>query len=199
MFLLLTLTGQDGGTLVTLGLHLLLHRLEHTLRRRDVLQLHTVHLDTPLVGGIIEHGTELGVDGIARSKGLIQLHLSDDVTQGGLGQLLYGVRQVVDFIHALERIHNLEIKQCINLHLDIILGNHILSVEVIHLFTKIDVVGIGISTPTHRHDGLRLVDERDNDVDTRLQGGIVATQSLDNLGLTLGNDDDGFLYHNQCK
>ena len=63
--LFLSLAGEDGGTLVTLCLHLLLHGVEHALGRCDVLQLDAVHLDTPFVCGIVEHGAQLGVYGVA--------------------------------------------------------------------------------------------------------------------------------------
>lgn len=103
--LLLTLRGEDGGTLVTLGLHLLLHSLQDALRRDDVLKLDAVDLDTPFVGSIVEDTTELGVDNITRGEGLVELHLTDDITQRRLCELLDGVGEVVNLINRLERVY----------------------------------------------------------------------------------------------
>ena len=88
---LLSLGGQDLGTFVSLGLHLLLHRSEYGIRRSDVLQFDAVHLDAPLVGGIVEYGGEFLVDGVARSERLVEFQFTDDVTQGGLREFLDGV------------------------------------------------------------------------------------------------------------
>ena len=63
--LFLTLGVEYLGTTVALGLHLLLHGHAHALGRRYVLQFHTVHLDAPLVGGIVEYQLKLRVDGVA--------------------------------------------------------------------------------------------------------------------------------------
>ena len=68
-------------------------------------ELYTVYLDST-VGGIVEHRTELGVDGVAGGKCLVELHLTDD-TRGSLSQLLYRIRQIADFINTLERIYNI--------------------------------------------------------------------------------------------
>ena len=181
--LLLSFARQDDGTLVALCLHLLLHSREHALRRHDVLQLYTVHLDTPLVGGIVEHGTQLRVDGVARGQRLVEFHLTNDVTQCRLRQLLDSIRQVVDFVYRLERVDDLEIQQRIDLHLDVILGNHVLTVEVIHLFAQVDAAGIGIASVLDRHNLLGMVDEGDDKVNTWVQGSIILTQSLHNFSL----------------
>ena len=90
----LTFRGQNLCTLVTLGLHLLLHGVQHGCGRNNVLQLYAVHLHTPLVGGVVQHGAQLGIDGVARGQRLVQLQLTDDVTQRCLCQLLDGVGQV---------------------------------------------------------------------------------------------------------
>ena len=65
VLLLLGLRTQDGGLLValgvqnfgatfTLGLHLLLHGVLNFCWRRDVAQLHAIHLGTPLVRSVIQ-------------------------------------------------------------------------------------------------------------------------------------------------
>ena len=172
---LLSLGGQDLGALVTLSLHLLLHCRKHRVGRRDVLQFHTVHHHAPLVGGIVEHGGEFFINGIARGKRLVEFQFTNDVTQRGLCQLLYGVGQVVNLVDSLEGIHNLEVEQRIDLRLHIILCNHVLLREVIHLFAKVDSGRVLIPSVVEHHNRLGAVDERNDDVDTRLKRGIVAS------------------------
>ena len=167
------------------------------MRRLNVLQLNAVDLNAPLVGGIVEDGAQLGVDGVARGKRLIQLEFTDDVTQCGLRQLLDSVGQVIDLIHGLERVHNLEIQQCIDLGHYVILGNHVLLVEVVHLLTQVDYIGGAIASVLISHNALGAVDERDNDIDTWFEGGIILTQALNDLGLTLRNNHEAILYQNK--
>ena len=108
-------------------------------------------------------------------------------------KLLDSIWQVVDFIGSLERINDLEIKQCVNFCLYIVLRYHILLGEVIDLFTEINGGGIHITAVTEHHDRLGTVDKRDNDVDTRLQSCIIASQTLYNLGFGLRDDHKGHL------
>ena len=55
---------QDDGALFPLGLHLFLHGVLDLSRRGNVLDLHTVDLDAPLVGGFVQDGGDLGVDDV---------------------------------------------------------------------------------------------------------------------------------------
>ena len=131
------------------------------------MQLHAVHLDAPLVGGVIEHTAQARVDNVARGERLVQLHLADDVTQRGLRELLNGVGQVVDFIDSLERVHDLEIEQRVNLHLDVILGDNILLVKVVHLLAQVYGVTVHIPSSVHCDNSLGSVHKRDDNIDTR--------------------------------
>ena len=45
---------QDHRALLALGAHLLLHRGENVVRRRDVLDLVAQHLDAPGLRGLVE-------------------------------------------------------------------------------------------------------------------------------------------------
>ena len=51
---------QDHRALFPLGAHLLFHRRQHVLRRRDVLDLVAQHLDAPRLGRLVEFGHDLG-------------------------------------------------------------------------------------------------------------------------------------------
>ncbi len=83
-------------------------------RESDVLQLHAVHFDTPLVGGLVKDHLEFGVDGITRSKCLIKFELADHVSKRCLGEFLDDcVRQIVYLIDGLLRIGDLKIEEAL--------------------------------------------------------------------------------------
>ena len=75
----------------------------------------------------------------------------------------------------------------------VVLGDYVLLVEVVHLLAQVDGIGIHITAATHGNDFLCTVDERNDYVDAGLQRGIILAETLDNLGLRLGNDDKTFL------
>ena len=71
---------------------------------------------------------------------MVQFHFTDDVTQRGLSKFFNGVGQVVNLVNSLKGVHNLEVEQSIDLHLDVIFGDNVLLVEVVHLLAKVDCV-----------------------------------------------------------
>ena len=158
------------------------------------MQLYAVHLDTPLVGGIVEHGTQFGVDGVAAGECLVEFQFTNNVTQGCLREFLDSVGQVINLINSFEWVNNLEIQQCIDLRLHIILGNHILLVEVIDLLTQINVGGVEITPSTVSDNALGLVNKRDNHIDTGTQRGMILAKTLNDLGLAL-RDNHKALFH----
>ena len=72
--------------------------------------------------------------------------------------------QVVDFIHGLERVNNLEVEQGVDLHLNVVFCNHVLLVEVIHLFAQVDDVGVAVAAVFERDYHFCAVNERHDDV-----------------------------------
>ena len=161
---LLALARKNGGTLVAFCLHLLLHCLKHALRRCDVLELNAVNLNTPFVGGIVEHGAQLGVYRVARCERLVEFKLSDDVTQSGLRKFLDGIGQIAYLVNSLERVDNLKIKQGVDLRLHIVFCNHVLLVEVVDLLTKVDRVAVDVAAAAHGYNLLGAVNKRYDDV-----------------------------------
>ena len=51
------------------------------------LNFDTHNFDTPLVSGVIENVAHASVDGFTRGESFIQLHVTNNVTEVGLGQL----------------------------------------------------------------------------------------------------------------
>lgn len=113
--LLLTLGGQDLGlpdtfgledrrALVTVGAHLLLHRVLDGGRRLDRLELDAVDADAPLAGGLVQDAAQRRVDLLAGGQGPLQVHAADDVAQGGDGQLLDGLDVAGDLVRRGARV-----------------------------------------------------------------------------------------------
>ena len=81
---------------------------------------------------------QLGVDGVAAGKALVQVQFADHVTQGGLGQLFDGQWQVLDLVHRLHGVHDLEVEQGVDLRAHVVLGDHVLLGEVVHGLAQVD-------------------------------------------------------------
>src|SRR5581483_6445163 len=79
--LLLPLRLEDGGALLAIGAHLLLHRVLDRRRRVDRLQLDPVDADPPLSGRLVEHAAQRVVDLVARRERLLEREPADHVPQ----------------------------------------------------------------------------------------------------------------------
>ena len=82
-----TLGFGDDRTPGPLGLHLVVHGFHDIHRGSDLLNFHADHFGAPLVGGIVKDFAQPRVDDFSRSKGFIQLHVTNDVTKIGLRKL----------------------------------------------------------------------------------------------------------------
>ena len=78
---------QDDGALLALGAHLLFHRRQHVVRRRDVLDLVAQHLDAPRLRRLVELGDDLRVDVGALLERAVEIDLADLAAQRRLRQL----------------------------------------------------------------------------------------------------------------
>ena len=174
---LLALGLQDGLAALALGLHLLFHGVLDLAGRQDVLQLHAVDLDAPRVGGLVQNGAHLGVDGVAAGEALVQLQLADDVTQGGSGQILDGAHGILHAVGVQLGIGDLEVDDRVDLHGDVVLGDDRLGVEVRHLLLEADLL----------HHPL---DERQLEVQAHAPYAVEGAETLHHIGLGLLDDID---------
>ena len=110
---------------------------------------------------------------------MVQLHITDDITQGGSGQALDGENGTLHAVGIQLGIGHLVEHDGIDLHGDVILGDHRLRRKVHHLLLQRDAL---------RH----TVHQRHLQVQTGLPGGIVGTQSFnDELGRLRDHPDIG--------
>ena len=130
---------KDLGTLITLGTHLLLHRIADVAGRIDILQLYTIDLNAPLIGGLIKDIAQLTIDRISAGKSLVEIHFADNVTQTGLRKHLNSHRQIANLIHSSHGIYNLEVEYGIDLRYHIVACNHTLASKVVYGLSQIDM------------------------------------------------------------
>src|SRR5699024_4401700 len=127
---------------------------------------HPVDLDAPLVGGLVQDGGDLRVDDVAAGQGVVQLHLADDVAQGGGAQALQSGDGLVDAVSIQFGVHHLEKDYRVDLDGDVIAGDDGLGREVAHLLFQADLFG-------------HPLDEGDLYMEAGLPGGRIDAQPLD--------------------
>ena len=108
---------------------------------------------------------------------MIQLHLTDDVAQGGGGKALDGCDGLVDTVGVELGIHDLEEHHGVDLHGNVIAGDHRLGRKVRDLLLQADLFGDPLN-------------ERDLDMQAGRPGVGVAAQTLHNVHHGLRHDDD---------
>lgn len=143
----------------------------------NVLDLYPVDLDAPGVGGLVQQGAHLGVDGVAAGEGLLQIHVADDVAHGGDAQVLNGGHGPLHPVGVELRVGDLEVENRVDLHGDVVLGDDGLGREVHHLLLE----GNHLCHP---------LQERNLEVDAHAPDGVEGAQPLDDVGL-------GLLHHLQ--
>ena len=116
----LTLGGEHDGALFALGAHLLLHRRQHVLRRRDVLDLVAHHLDAPRNRRLVQLSHDVGVDDAARLEGAVELDLADLAAQRGLRELRNGEAVIGDAVGGEMRIEHLHVEHRIDADLHVV-------------------------------------------------------------------------------
>jgi hypothetical protein len=173
-----TFGGEDRGALVTVGAHLLLHRVLDGGGRLDRLQLDAVDADAPLAGGLVQDAAQGRVDLLAGGQGPLQVHATDDVAERGDGELLDRLDVAGDLVGGGSGVGDLVVDDRVDVHDQVVLGDHRLGRERHDLFAEVDAVADG-------------VDERDHDVEARVERARVAAEALHDGGARLWNDLDG--------
>ena len=110
-------------------------------------------------------------------KRQVQLQVANDVAQGGGGEVLDGGHGVLHAVGVQLGVGDLEVDHSVDLHGDIVLGDHGLGREVHHLLLQRDVFG-------------HPLNERDLEVQAHAPHALERAQALDDKGAGLGDDPD---------
>ncbi len=172
-----TFRGGDHGALFTLGGNLALHGVQDFVGRGEILDFVAQHLHAPGGGGIVERIHHAVIDELAFFEGLVEFELADHRAQRGLRQLGDGDDVVRRAIAGTHGVGHLEIQHAVHGELGVVFGDTDLAGHVERNFFQRVFVG-------------HAVDEGNDDVQPRLQGGVVAAETLQNPGVLLWHDLD---------
>ncbi|MCY1176586.1 hypothetical protein D9M73_168650 [compost metagenome] len=171
-------TGDVGFTF-TLGSGLAFHGRLHVFRGFDVLDLDRAHGHAPVFGLLRHRFTQARLDLFAAGEGFVQIHGADNGPQRGHGQAGDGVGEILHPVGGFLRIDDLGKAQRVGDDDGVVAGDDFLLLHV-----EDDVLGrkaIG----DHVHIG-------NDDVQAGLEGGVIATQALDDPLLALRHDTHPF-------
>jgi hypothetical protein len=166
---------ENRGTLVPLGPHLFLHRVLDGLRGVNGLDFDPVHPQPPLAGGLVQHPTQLAVDGVAGGEGALQVHGSNDIAQCGNRELFDALQEAGDLVGGCAWVGHLKVEHCVDLDDQVVFGDDRLWSERNHLLSQVDF-------------RIDPVDIGDDEVKARLKGSVVAAEPLDVARTRLGDD-----------
>jgi len=121
---------DDLGPPFPFGLGLLGDGPDHVLRQVDLFHLDELDLDAPGVGVLFDDLLEAGVELVPLREKVVERHLAEETPQGRLGQLGGGVDIILDIDHALKRVYDPEVKDGVDLHRDVVLGDDVLGRDV---------------------------------------------------------------------
>ncbi|MNC40922.1 hypothetical protein D3C75_896640 [compost metagenome] len=103
-----------------------------------MLDLDVGHLDAPGVGLRVEHLLDVGVEPLALGQHVVQLVLAEHRAQGGLRQLAGRRLVVLDLDDRLLRIEHPVVDHRVDLHRDVVTGDHVLGRHIQHDGAQID-------------------------------------------------------------
>ena len=121
--LLRALGGEDERAPVTLGAHLLLHRVLDGVGRVDRLELDAADADAPLAGRLVEHDAQLAVDVVARGERLFEVQSADHVAQCRRRELLDRAEVVRDLVGRRPGIGHLEVDDRVDRDDEVVFGD----------------------------------------------------------------------------
>ena len=129
---------DDLGTPRAFGFGLLCDRADHAFVEVDVFDFDVGHLDTPVVGALIQDLLDVGVELVALRQHVVELVLAEHRTQGRLGELAGGFEHVCNPDDGLFRIDDAEVDHRVDPYRDVVLGDHVLGRHIQYHDTQID-------------------------------------------------------------
>jgi len=121
---------DDFGPAFAFGLGLLGDGPDHILRKIDMLHLDELDLDAPRVGALVDNLLELGVELLPLRKEVVEIDLPEEAPERGLGELGGRVEVILDVDDALERLHDPEVEDGVDLHRDVVPRDDVLRGDV---------------------------------------------------------------------
>ncbi|MMZ62909.1 hypothetical protein D1872_251360 [compost metagenome] len=155
-----------------------IHRFLDIQRRLDVDDFDAFDPHAPFFGGFVQGNPDIGRNFLASGQGFVQLHLTDNLTQGRRRDIADPVHVIGNTVSGLLRSDHLIEDNRIDLHLHIILGDYGLRRNVRLLDPQIMVQA-------------DLVDDRDQDVKPRRQQTVELPEPLNDSHPLLRHDFDG--------
>src|SRR5262249_3850247 len=152
--------------------------------RVDRLDLDWVYACPPIAGGLVEDPTQLSVYVVTAGERVLERQRADHVSQRRYGYLLDRLQGVGDFIRRGLGVVDREVQDGVDLHDQVVRGDHRLRWEGHDLLAQID-------------QRLQPVDEGHQDRQPGRQGAVVAPQALDDSGTRLRDDPHGPGEHDQ--
>ena len=140
------------------------------------------HLHAPRLRSLVDFADDLHVDVRALFKGLVELDLADLAAQIGLRKLRDRVVVVGDSVRGTLRIEDLEVQNAVDRDLHVVLRDA-------NLLGHVDRALL------QRMPVANAVEERPQDVKTRLQRAVVTAKPLHDPRLLLRNDARDARYH----
>mmetsp|Transcript_17378 Transcript_17378/g.43282 ORF Transcript_17378/g.43282 Transcript_17378/m.43282 type:complete len:222 (+) Transcript_17378:760-1425(+) len=95
-------------------------------------------LDAPVESNLADLPLNLAVDFLTRCKGVIEPHITNDRTEGGLHKLFNAVRQVIGLVHSADGVSDLVHEHGMDGDLDVIASDNRLEGVVHAVFTKVN-------------------------------------------------------------
>ena len=139
---------------------------------------------------------------------MIEVHVSDDVSKRRFSELFDSIGKVRNFVHRLERIGDLVVKDRVDFDYDVIFRNNVLLREVVNGLAQIDE---GLLRRDHDLSAVvelfhhscfhsaRLVDDRNDDVETALKRAVILSEPFNDDDFRLRNDFRSFCDDDYCK
>ncbi|MNQ51334.1 hypothetical protein D3C85_653110 [compost metagenome] len=103
-----------------------------------MLDLDVRHLDTPGVGLCIQYLLNVDVQPFALGQQFVQLMFTQHGAQRGLRQLAGGHEKALDLDDRLLRVEHAEVQHRVDLHRDVVTGDHVLRRHIQHHGAQID-------------------------------------------------------------
>lgn len=168
--------GDDGGTAFALGFSLFRHSAFHVGGEFDVLEADAFNVDTPFVGLGVDDFADLGGDFVTFAEDFVEVEVTGNVAEGGLGEGAGCVAVVRGFEDGFLGVDDAGIDDGVDIDGDVVAGDNFLFRDIHR----------GSANVNFEH----FVDVRDDDTEAGVQSARIAAEAEDDAAFVLVNDAD---------